>query len=133
MQAIAAILLLVLLAILLGGCSSTRYVPVETVRYDSLYFNTVLHDSIYIRDSLTVVLGGDTVYKERIRYEYILRTSTDTAYISRIDTVSVPYPVEAQLTRWQRACVWLGQAFAVCLALAVVALVGWLIYKKIIG
>ena len=120
--------IILLLLLILSSCSSVRYVPVETVRTDSLYFTKVERDSVYVRDSVSVLVKGDTVFKEKLRYKYVFMTKSDTAYISRIDTVRVPYPVEAQIKAGQRAWMWTGKIAAVCLALAVVGLV---IYKKI--
>lgn len=50
---------------LLAGCKSVKYIPVETVRTDSMYVDHYLRDSIYQRDSVFINrwTAGDTVYQ----------------------------------------------------------------------
>ena len=52
-------------SILLSSCGNIRYVPVETVRTDSVYNTVYRRDSIYMRDSVYVLDKGDTVYQFR--------------------------------------------------------------------
>lgn len=122
-------ILFVVIAALLAGCGVTRYVPVETVRMDSIYVDRVQRDTLIRRDSIYVCDKGDTVtiYKERLVYRY--RDRTDTLYRERIDTLRVPYPVEKELTKWQSLKIEAG-GFAMAAAL-VLLLVGavWLLVK----
>ena len=62
----SAIFLLYLLALvcLLCGCKQVQYVPVETVRLDSIYLTQTLRDSIVRYDSVYVRDKGDTLYVE---------------------------------------------------------------------
>lgn len=90
---------------LLGGWLSscrTQYVPVETVRTEFKTRDSIRHDSIYRHDSVFVRVNGDTVYlykyKYLYKYQYIDRTDT----LIKMDSIQVPYPVEKQLTKWQR-------------------------------
>lgn len=112
-------LMLVLLSLAVTSCKSVKYVPVETVRHDSVYFNKVFTDSVYVMDSVLVV-KGDTVTEYRYRYVYRYKDKTDTMFVSRVDTVSVPYPVEKELNRWERFKVDFGGFALVLLALAIV-------------
>jgi hypothetical protein len=93
-----------LLFLLLTGCKSVKYVPVESVKHDSTYVYRVRHDSVYRRDSIYVLMKGDTVYKYRDRYLYRDRRSTDTLYVNKTDTIRIPYPVDVvrKLTWWER-------------------------------
>lgn len=125
------VLLILILACLLCGCGTTRYVPMETVRTDSIYLTKVERDSIHVTDSVTVVVKGDTVWRDRLRIMYIDRQHSDTAYIERVDTITIPVPVEAQLTRWQEVCFGVGQAAVVCLFLGVLAVAVWFLYKRL--
>ena len=87
-------LLAVLLAlIMLYGCTTTKYVPVNQIRHDIEYRNIIMHDSIYIYDSERVV--NDTVYITRYKYNGTYRN--DTVYVNTTD--SVPYPVEVEVLR----------------------------------
>ena len=57
---------------LLAGCKSVQYVPVETVRTDSVYVDRYQHDSIYLRDSVYVNrwTAGDTVYQDKVAFRH---------------------------------------------------------------
>lgn len=107
--------------LLLTSCRSARYVEVPTikteykVRTDTLRLSRV--DSIYQRDSvyLTKWLQGDTlyIYKERTAYKYkfladtVYKIASDT--IIKTDSVAVPYPVERELTKWERRYMIVGK------------------------
>ena len=111
------------------SCRSVRYVPVETVHHDTLYVNKVQRDSVVKYDSIHVREKGDTVWLEKYRYLFVDKWRTDTLYLSRTDSVQVPYPVERELTRWQRFRMEVGGfTFFTLVALALVA-VGWLVYR----
>lgn len=125
-------LILYLIVFLMSGtcftsCRSVQYVPVETVKKDSIYINKIQHDSIYRRDSVYIDRSGDTIYIYKDRYLYKYKNLTDTVYISRVDSINVPYMVERKLTRWQSIKMELGGwAFAAI----VIIIIGWLIYAK---
>lgn len=124
--------LLFVLAVLslAAGCRQVRYVPVETVRLDSIYLTQTLRDSIVRYDSVYVRDRGDTLYVERWKYLYRDKVRVDTMVSVRVDTLSVPYPVERELTRWQRLKLELGGwAFGIIVTAALV-IVGWLVYKS---
>lgn len=121
--------MLVLIAMAVTSCRSTRYVPVETVKHDSVYFNKVVRDSIHVKDSVLVIVKGDTVIEFRYKYIYRDKAKTDTAYVSRTDTIRVPYPVEAELTKWQRFKMEAGR-YAIALAvILVIAVSGYFVMK----
>ena len=120
--------MLVLLAMAVTSCRSVRYVPVETVTHDSVYFNKILTDSVYVKDYVFVV-KGDTVTEYRYRYVYRYKDRTDTAYVSRTETIRVPYPVEAKLTKWQQSKMESG-GYAIALAvILVIAVAGYFVMK----
>lgn len=124
-----AALLALALILLLTACAKTVYVPVETVRTDSVRITQVQRDSIHVTDSVYIHMQADTVYKEKWRtvYRDILRT--DTAFIERTDTVQVPYPVETKLTVWQKLKMSLKVLLAVVCCGGVFFTVVWLIKK----
>ena len=82
------------IVLLMLGCKSVKHVPVETVKTEKEYVDRWNRDSVYIRDSVFVLVKGDTVFKDRYRIVYKDRYSRDTAYISTVDTIQVAYPVE---------------------------------------
>ena len=103
-------LFVVLFALLVGGCTSTRYVPVETVRVDSVFIAKVVRDSIYERDSVFVETKADTVFKQCLKYVYRDRIVRDTVSVVRCDTVAKIVEVEKPLTFWQQKKLELGGA-----------------------
>lgn len=82
------------IVLLMLGCKSVKHVPVETVKTEKEHVDRWNRDSVYIRDSVFVLVKGDTVFKDRYRIVYKDRYSRDTAYISKVDTIQVAYPVE---------------------------------------
>lgn len=98
---LAPFMCIILLASAIWSCRSIKYVPVESIQYDSVYLNKVVKDSIYIKDSVLLV-KGDTIVEYRYKYIYQYKDKTDTLYVTKTDSVQVPYPVEKQLTWWQQ-------------------------------
>ena len=91
-----------LLTIFVVGCTSVKYVPVETVRVDSVFVAKVERDSIYERDSLFVAVKSDTVFLSRVQYRYRDRFVRDTVSVLRCDTVTKVVEVEKPLSFWQQ-------------------------------
>ena len=115
--------------VLLTGCKSVKYVPVETVRFDTTYINKVQRDSVVRYDSVYVREKGDTVWLEKFRYVYRDKLVRDTLYVNRTDSVRVPYPVEKELTRWERFRLDVGGYAIFTVITVVLIVVGCLIYK----
>lgn len=115
------------------GCRSVKYVPVETVRTDSVYVDRLTRDSVYLRDSVWVnrYVDGDTVYVDKVsmKYRYRDRWRHDTVAVVRRDSVRVPVPVERDLTRWQQARLKMFWPLAAVVVVLMVA-VWWLIRRK---
>lgn len=108
------LILLVVMIPVLTGCSRKTVAPVVVPVHDTVYQNTVQHDSIftdrwhthyeYIKgDTLHLI---DTFYTDRWRSKEV----HDTTYIS--NDVPVPYEVmvevEKKLNWWQKLTMWLG-------------------------
>lgn len=100
-------LLACLLVTLLAGCKTVRYVPVETVRTDSVYVDRFMRDSVYLRDSVFVNrwVVGDTVFVDKVSVKYLYRDRWrhDTVAVTKRDSVQIPLPVEKPLGWWQQA------------------------------
>lgn len=135
-EAIPAIIFIVVmlgfaLALLATGCK-TQYVPVETIKYDSIYISSTRVDSVFNRDSVMVYIKGDTTYiykeKEVIRYQL----KNDTTIIEKVDSVQVPYPVEKKLSRWEQIKMDMGGIAigAVGVCALVLAILIWLKLKS---
>lgn len=105
---------------LLFGCK-TKYVPVESVRTEIEYRDRWQRDSIHVRDSIVIQSKGDTVFRDRWHTVYKDKLLRDITYIYRTDSIQVPYPVERDLTWWQRAKVQVGEiAIGVIIALCLI-------------
>lgn len=118
---------------LLAGCKSVQYVPVETVRTDSIYVDRYQHDSIYQRDSVFVNrwIAGDTIYQDKVVWKYVYRDKVkyDTVAILRSDTINVPYPVECKLSKWEQLKLNVG-GWAISIIIIIVLIVmGCMVYK----
>ena len=122
-----------LLLTAMGSCTTTKVVTVERVKTDTTYIAKWQRDSIWLHDSIHVTERGDTVRIERWHTKYVERQVHDTTYISKTDSVPVPYPVEkrvpAELTWWQQARLHLAN---IVLWLLLIVGVGWLIKKKLL-
>ena len=99
---------LLILILFIGSCTSTRLVPVETVRVDSVFVAKIERDSIYERDSVFVAVKADTVFKTSLKYVYRDRLVRDTVFRLKCDTVTKVVEVEKPLTYWQRKKIELG-------------------------
>ena len=81
-----------LLCLLMGSCTTTKYVTIPEYHNDTVRVTQYQRDSIYMHDSILVRQQGDTVTIDRWHTQYRDRWHTDTIYKSRVD--SVPYKVE---------------------------------------
>ena len=87
------------IAMLAVGCTTTKYVPVESVRVDSVYVARVERDSIYERDSVFVAVKADTVFVSKVQYRYRDRIVRDTLSVLQCDTITRVVEVEKRLSR----------------------------------
>ena len=109
-----------ILFLFLCGCI-TEYVPIESVRYDSIMIEKLMRDSVFVRDSVYLKEKGDTVFKYKDRFVYVYKNRVDTFFAEKIREIEVPVPVERKLTWWER--VKLKYAEWVIGALVAIALV----------
>lgn len=128
MRELARIITLIFLATILYSCKSIQYVPVETTKRDTTYLSQTKIDSIYHRDSIYVERKGDTVYLSKYKYLYKYIEKHDTLWREKVDTVRVAYPVEAQLTKWQKIKINIGEYLITAIALVII----WLCAKYFI-
>lgn len=94
---------LILLLIMYFFCECrTEYIPIESVRYDSLMIEKLMRDSVFVRDSVYLMEKGETVYQYKDKYVYVYKIRVDTFYMEKIREVEVPVPVERKLSWWER-------------------------------
>ena len=120
----------------LTGCTTTKYVPVESVTHDSIYISRLQRDSIHVHDSIymEVKTKADTVYKTKYVQKVVYRDAlrTDTMVVERVDTLRIPVPVERKLTRWDSLRMKAGNVNVTILTAAILFFAIWLIKRKII-
>ena len=92
------------------SCSTPRVG--ERIVRDSVYIDRLKRDSIYQRDSIYIIVKGDTVFKYQYKYSYRDKLVRDTVAVVRRD--SIPYPVEVpkyverKLSWGQTTLLWSG-------------------------
>ena len=128
MRELARIITLIFLATILYSCKSIQYVPVETTKRDTTYLSQTKIDSIYHRDSIYVERKGDTVYLSKYKYLYKYIEKHDTLWREKTDTIRIAYPVEAQLSKWQKIKINIGEYLITAIALVII----WLCAKYFI-
>ena len=119
------------------SCKSIEYVPIIEHHTDTLIKTNVQRDSVYVHDSVTITQKGDTVLMDRWHTKYVEREVHDTTYVSKIDSIPTPYPVEVkvekQLTWWQQTRLHLSNILLWLLAIAAVYyIIRWIFKDKVI-
>lgn len=132
---IGCIIVFVLAWILSSGCTRTVYVPTErtVTRTDTVYRAKLRVDSVILRDSIAVIQRGDTVFMTKYRDRIKVRERTDTVYQAVTDSVkvSVPYPVERKLTRWEQVKQDAGgMAIGALTAAVIAAVILWIVRRR---
>ena len=119
---------IILLTPAICSCRSIQYVPVESVKIDSVYLSKVMRDSIYVQDSV-LIIKGDTIKEYRYKYIYKYKDRIDTVYSEKVDSIRVPYPVEKQLTKWQKFKQEVGGFAIAAIIVLILVIVGQFVYK----
>lgn len=169
-----AIALLVLIGVtcLICGCTTTKYVPTESVhtecvRTDSALFERILDmmrenvrrnqttsdtTIINVTNTYTLDANGDTISKDTNTKEYrstnrevelehqltqlrdstrLLRAQLDS---QKADTIQVPYPVERELSFWEKTKMNFGGmaigGLGACVIGGLAALTAWMVKRK---
>lgn len=115
-------------------CTTTKYVPVTEYRdrvvakMDS-FLKT---DSVYVHDSISVYIRGDTVFKDKYQFRYkdryIVRNKSDTLIVR--DSIPYKVEVEKQLSKTDKVFLNIGKIASICLFIGILAFLG-LIYWKV--
>lgn len=124
---VATIAILIYLYIMFSfiGCTTTKYVPIESVRTE--YKNKVEIDTIIINNDKIVKEKGDTIYITETKYVYKTKNKIDT--ILRIDTIPIIQEVEVikevnRLKDWQVVLMVLGGGMVAVIGYKVIRLCG---------
>ena len=130
MKMISRLIVAILAGLSLWGCKPYKVAQRETVIKDSLYIVQRMIDRVLIRDSVYERHVHDTVYKYKERETVRYISLRDTLYIEKRDSVSVPYPVERQLTKWEAVRMRLGDILLIIVNIGLIYVVIWLIRRR---
>ena len=130
MKMISRLIVAILAGLSLWGCKPYKVAQRETVIKDSLYIVQRMIDRVLIRDSVYERHVHDTVYKYKERETVRYISLRDTLYIEKRDSVSVPYPVERQLTKWEAVRMRLGDILLAVFIAGLLYVVVWLIKRR---
>lgn len=124
---VATIAILIYLYIMFSfiGCTTTKYVPIESVRTE--YINKVEKDTVIINNDRVIKEKGDTIYIVNTKYVYKTKNKIDT--ILRIDTIPIIQEVEVikevnKLKDWQVILMVLGGGMVAVIGYKVIRLCG---------
>lgn len=107
------LLLVILLFIIFGSCSTTKYVEVPVPQVKIEYRDRTSIDTLIRNDSIIVKEKGDTVLLEKYKYLYRIKELKDTINVT--DTVTVVKTIKVtkevnKLHTWQVILMILGGA-----------------------
>jgi PBP1b-binding outer membrane lipoprotein LpoB len=130
MRKIGLMILVSLVGLLMTGCKSIQYVPVESQHTEHHWHTDSVHttDSVIMEKTTTVMqLDSAAMAKYGIELKnaeraWLVKTAelerqlqklssikADTVRI--VDSIQVPVPVEKKLTKWQQTCIDCGKLF----------------------
>lgn len=114
-------------------CTTVRYVPVT--EYRDRYVNktdTLMRtDSVWAHDSISVLIRGDTVFKDKysIRYRdrFVYRNKSDTVIVRD----SIPYKVveQTKLSKTDKVFLKIGKVSSVCLFAGILSILGCIFWR----
>lgn len=139
-----------LILICLGSCRSVKYIPYETIKHDSILISKkdtvkLTHtikekEYVEVKDSASTTLDeqGNILKQEIWHNKTIIRQMSDSLdyYRAMYDsllsvkqkTEYVPYPVEKELSKWEKRYISLGKvSLGLYIGLAL-AFIAWLVY-----
>ena len=101
-------IIIFLLFMFISGCRSIQYVPVETVRIE--YRDRLKIDSIIKYDSVYFdrYMKGDTTFIIKEKYKYLDKIKIVHDSVFETDSIPVPYPIEKQLSKWEKVKMDIG-------------------------
>lgn len=125
-------MMLIVFICLLTGCK-TKYITIPDVRTEYLTKTDSVfqHDSIHVHDSIIMYMQGDTMFKTIYLNKYVFKDRWRTKVDSfvKVDSISVPYPVERKLTYWEQTRLRLFVPL-VFLCVIVTMIMIWLFKRK---
>ena len=132
-RVVIAIAVSMLIISMFCRCTTTKYVPI-TEYIDRIVVKTdssLKTDSVYVHDSISVYIRGDTVFKDKyhLKYKdrYIVRNKSDTLIVR--DSIPYKVGVEKTLSKTDKAFLNIGKIASVCFFIGILAFLGWIYWK----
>ena len=132
MRKLIIYLLIALMVLAMFNCKGVERiveVPVTKTEYKDRVKEKV--DSVYIHDSTYMYVGGDTVYVYQYRNVYRDKIHSDTVSVVRVDSITVPYPVERNLTFWEKAQMNISKIFFIVFGFVVLFWLAKIVWYRI--
>ena len=111
-------ILIIAILLFLTSCTTTKLIEVPVEKTKIEYRDKLVHDSIYVRDSIDTHARNDTVFMTKYKYIYKEKIVNDTI----IQRDSIPKIVEVKtvkevnkLKNWQVVLMIMGGGFVVLL------------------
>ncbi len=123
---IIAMVIGVLICSLFSSCTTVKYVPVIEHRTDTVRQCLTLRDSVWVHDSTFIKEKGDTVRIEKWHTKYVSKEVHDTTYISKTDSVPVPYEVVKEVPRKRDTVDWV---LTITGMLSILGIIVWVVNK----
>lgn len=89
--------IVIVIVIVTTSCTTTKTIPVETIRKDTIYLSNLQYDSIYIYNNVYQDRSRDTLFIKELQTEYRYKFHRDTIRIVQRD--SIPYEVRVVETK----------------------------------
>lgn len=145
-----------MILICLGSCRSVKYIPVETIKHDSIYISKkdtlkVTHtvtekEYVEVKDSASTTLDeqGNILKQEIWHNKTIIRQMSDSLDYYRAmydslkavsqDTIRIPIPIERELSNVEKRYISLGKVslglYIGLVAALIIGVIYWIRRKK---
>ena len=133
LRVIMAVAVILFVMSMFCKCTTVKYVPVTEYRdrYVNKTDTLMKTDSVWVHDSVSILIRGDTVFKDKYSIKYrdrfVYRNKSDTVMIRD----SIPYKVveQTKLSKADKVFLKIGKASSVCLFVGILAILGWILWK----
>ena len=133
LRVIMAVAVILFVMSMFCKCTTVRYVPVTEYRdrYVNKTDTLMKTDSVWVHDSISVLVRGDTVFKDKYSIKYrdrfVYRNKSDTVMIRD----SIPYKVveQTKLSKTDKMFLKIGKVSSVCLFVGILAIFGWIFWR----
>ena len=133
LRVIMAVAVILFVMSMFCKCTTVRYVPVTEYRdrYVNKTDTLMKTDSVWVHDSISVLIRGDTVFKDKysIRYRdrFVYRNKSDTVIVRD----SIPYKVveQTKLSKTDKVFLKIGKVSSVCLFVGILSILGCILWR----